>query len=116
VPCQYRLLRCTRPSASPTPLFLATDQSLCCAVPPFCNAVEQKLGFDLQQGAIDYMVEYIDKDGNGQIDFQEFCEFVDMVVKGQLPTDEEIAQQALRANVKHLDWKKRKQAQKRSVF
>jgi len=76
----------------------------------------KKLGFDLQQGAIDYMVEYIDKDGNGQIDFQEFCEFVDMVVKGQLPTDEEIAQQALRANVKHLDWKKRKQAQKRSVF
>jgi len=58
----------------------------------------QKLGFELPEKAIAYMMQFIDKDMSGVLEFDEFRTFVEMVVKGEIPTEEDIQNATLNAN------------------
>jgi len=58
----------------------------------------EKLGFELPEKAIAYMMQFIDKDMSGVLEFDEFRTFVEMVVKGEIPTEEDIQNATLNAN------------------
>jgi len=62
-----------------------------------------KMGFDIPPDAMDYMFDYFDEDKNGHIEFDEFKKFVEMTVRGDLPTDEEIQAKALQNSIATKD-------------